>query len=1774
MPQSPDKDSRSIVAYAQWEQAKTRSRQNQAATATPNYQTLKRGPHGWIDQVKVFDLRDRLVEEYAAYTRSFVTISDERIRAHVDRELKAGLLWPEPIIQLNPAYERGEWIDELVSQGIIHSTNSKIFRIKKTPQDSGTALNLHRHQADAIKIAAKGESYVLTTGTGSGKSLSYIIPIVDRVLRKGPGKGIKAIIVYPMNALANSQLGELEKFVNYGFPNSKGPVTFRRYTGQESDEERQQIIANPPDILLTNYVMLELILTRPGERKGLVQAARVLEFFVLDELHTYRGRQGADVALLVRRVREACGAQNMQCVGTSATLAGADTIDAQQEETSRVASLLFGTNVPAGNVVTETLRHATSASGAEIEADSLRARLNRPTPETFESLVGDPLAAWIEGAIGLTKEAEGERIVRAKPRRLQEIAEELAKLTGDDKKQCLHAISDTLLAGYRTKDPLSNSPVFAFRLHQFFSRGETAYATPETVGDREITTYAQQFVPGDRSRIFLPLAFCRECGQEYYTVRHQQNENGVGQIFTPRELSEMLNVGSSENGFLYMGEKNPWPRDDAKLPDRLPDDWLTPDGNDIRADRRKKLPWNTYVTPDGRRTTGEGQATTFLTAPFKFCLNCGVSYVGRDRKDFGKLNTLGAGGRASATTILGAAAVRSLRSDDVLKKEARKLLSFTDNRQDASLQAGHFNDFIEVGLLRSALHRAADSAGSQGIAHEELARRVTEALALPLDMYARDPTVRFAAREETDRAFRDVLGYRLYRDLQRGWRVTAPNLEQTGLLHLEYVSLEDVATAQDVWEGLHPILAAATPDERRSVSKVLLDFMRKELAIRVDYLSLAYQDSLKQRSSQHLATPWSLDEEEQMVQATTVYPRSRAPHTKDYGAVFISGRGAFGQYLQRKAFPTHGQKISLVDRDQIIGDLLAALRIGGLVEVVDEPKGSDQVPGYQVKAAGIRWIAGDGSAPSVDPLRVNNLPSDPKTNKYFVDFYRSVASDGIGLRAREHTAQVPADEREKREQEFRKAVLPILFCSPTMELGVDIAELNVVNMRNVPPTPANYAQRSGRAGRSGQPALVYTYCAAGSSHDQYFFRRPGLMVSGQVRPPQVDLTNEDLVRAHVHAVWLAETDQSLGSSLADILDTSGEHPTLGLNDFVRHSFLVPEVRTRAMKSCARLLASIPGLEEAEWYQPKWLESTIDSAVLAFEQASGRWRTLYKTADETWYQQNAILGDASRSSDDRKQARQLRNQAETQREILRADGSGKQLFNSDFYSYRYYASEGFLPGYNFPRLPLSAFIPGRRGAAGHDEYLSRPRFLAITEFGPRAIVYHEGSRYVINRVMLPTERDPDNRLPTEQAKICSNCGYMHTLETPPGPDLCENCTTPLDLALTQLFRLQNVATKRRERINSDEEERLRHGYEVRTAIRFAHAHGKPRVRTAQVEKAGVALAQMSYSGATTIWRINLGRRRRANPDQYGFVLDTQQGYWATEDSIADPGDPMSAAKERVIPYVEDHRNALLLTPVLPDGVDSSRFMASLGAALKNAIQIEYQLEEQEIAVEALPDSHDRRMILLYEAAEGGAGALRRIATGHEELAKVGRRALELCHYDPDTGDDKRRAPGAPEDCEAACYGCLMSYANQPDHALLDRLLIRDYFLALAGAAVEVSPEGISREAYMSQLLNSCQSELEKNFVRFLNSEHCDLPSRSQTLIAECGARPDFLYDADQVAVFIDGPVHDFENKAVRDQESQDRLENAGWTVIRFDYHPASWPELVDRWPSAFGPRSKE
>ncbi len=1724
--------------------------------------------------MNVFKLRNHLISEYSEYVQSFLTIQDDRIRDYVNEEIGAGLFWPDPLIQLNPSFEPGRLVDDLVDEGVLHEECRRIFRIKDGPRSAGKPLRLHRHQEQAIRAAKTDSSYVLTTGTGSGKSLAYIIPIVDHVLRRGPGRGIQAIIVYPMNALVNSQMGELERFLQYGYSDLKGPVTFERYTGQESQDERLHIMASPPDILLTNYVMLELILTRPEERRKLINAARGLKFLVLDELHTYRGRQGADVSMLVRRVRDATQSPNLQCVGTSATLAGAGSYEEKQAHVAEVARRIFGAEVEPRHVIGETLQRSTPDRnpGDPDFVSALRAQVQSgdPAPHAFQKFASKPLSSWIETAFGLETETASGRLIRRSPRGVWGgggAAAELNDLTGLDERRCGDAIEAWLLGSYQAEpNPQTGFPVFAFRLHQFISRGDTVYSPLEEEFDRYITVQKQQFVPGDRSKILLPLVFCRECGQEYYSVYAQSKGDSGPRTFRARDFMERRKENGAEPGYLYISSSNPWPEDYEELKQRLPEEWLedTGDGYVIRKNRRKDLPETIRVLPSGEESD-TGVIAQWTKAPFRFCLNCGVSYDFRQRSDFAKLASLGSEGRSTATTILSLTTIRSIMNEQTLPKKARKLLSFTDNRQDASLQAGHFNDFIQVGVLRSALYRAAEDAGSRGIEHDELAQRVFDALSLDFDLYAAEPGVKFLAKEETEAAFREVLAYRLYHDLRRGWRITSPNLEQCGLLKIEYKSLHELCASKEEWRDSHPTLKTASPEVREKVAKVLLDYMRRELAIKVDYLDGQRQERIQQKSSQRLRPPWSIDEDEKMEQAAILYPRSRGH--RDYGGnVFLSSRGGFGQYLRRApTFPDYSDKMRLDETEEVILQLLSILRVAGLVEVVSPPKDSEQVPGYQVPAAAMLWIADDGTQSFHDPIRVPGLPEGGgRTNPFFVEFYRSVARDLIEIEAREHTAQVPYEWREQREEQFRKGELPILFCSPTMELGVDIAQLNVVNMRNVPPTPANYAQRSGRAGRSGQPALVFTYCSTGSSHDQYFFKRPERMVSGAVTPPRLDLANEDLVRAHLQAIWLAETGQDLGVSLKDVIDLSGDDPSLELQDVVHESLSQASAANRARAGAERVLATIAEeLSSSNWYTERWLDDVFDHLMLRFDKACERWRDLYRAAQRQRELQNQIIVDASRPQHERNHAKLLRREAESQLELL-TDASS--VMQSDFYSYRYFASEGFLPGYNFPRLPISAYIPGRRIRGSKDEYLNRPRFLAISEFGPRAFVYHEGSRYIINRVILPVDRE-DEEAHTRMAKQCGSCGYLHPISEGEGPDLCELCGAALGAPMRNLFRLQNVSTKRRDRINCDEEERLRQGFEIRSGVRFSEgAAGRP-YQLGVLRSSNSPLAKLTYGNAATIWRINLGWRRRENKNQLGFLLDVEKGYWESQKNAdeEDPEDPMSARIQRVVPYVEDHKNCLIFEP--STNLDEAQ-MASLQAALKDAIQVHFQLEDAELAAEPLPDRDDRRSILFYEASEGGAGVLRQLLEDPEEFAAVAREALEICHYEPDTGRDLEKAPRAREKCEAACYDCLMSYMNQLDHEILDRQLVVPILTEYAQAKVDAAPAPITRAEHLQRLKNLAGSDLEVRWLDFLEAGNLRLPTHAQKVFSECQTRPDFYYEDEFAVIYVDGHHHDYPTRKERDADKRTCMTNLGYTVIRFGYEQ-DWEEIVARYPSIFG-----
>ena len=278
--------------------------------------------------------------------------------------------------------------------------------------------------------------------------------------------------------------------------------------------------------------------------------------------------------------------------------------------------------------------------------------------------------------------------------------------------------------------------------------------------------------------------------------------------------------------------------------------------------------------------------------------------------------------------------------------------------------------------------------------------------------------------------------------------------------------------------------------------------------------------------------------------------------------------------------------------------------------------------------------------------------------------------------------------------------------------------------------------------------------------------------------------------------------------------------------------------------------------------------------------------------------------------------------------------------------------------------------------------------------------------------------------------------------------------------------------------------------------------------------------------------------------------------------------MTARTQRVIPFVQDRRNCLLIQ--MAESIPPA-LSASIQAAFKNAIQVHYQLEDMELAAEPLPDRDHRRRILLFEAAEGGAGVLRRLLDEPGAFAEVAREALSLCHFDPETGDDRRRHPGAREDCEAACYDCLMSYANQLDHELLDRQSIRALLMDMSAATVVSSPVGDPRAAHLEVLKRLAGSELERRWLGYLEEHNYRLPDKAQFFVEACNTRPDFYYSEHCVAVYVDGPPHDYPERQQRDQALDAAMGDHGYHVIRF-HHAADWDDIIAHNPNIFGRNS--
>ena len=1684
----------------------------------------------------VFDINKAVISDYASYVRSFINVSNSKIAELINSELNDGGLWPEALIHFNPAYEHGQSLNALVEAGEVHTSLNGVF----------SGYHLFTHQVEALRLGIQDKDFIVTSGTGSGKSLTYIATIFNHLFSmKEKPAGIKAIIVYPMNALINSQKGEFEKYKEkYENTGGEFPISFEQYTGQEKQNDRERIRNNPPDIILTNYMMLELILTRSNERSLRESLFQNLKYLVFDELHTYRGRQGADVAMLIRRIRKQA-AKDVLCIGTSATMvAGKESFIEQKAAVAQLAGKLFGKALTPEQIVIETLAPSLTEHKSPITDDMLRQSILEPlnVNDSREALERHPLAIWLEQRIAL--ELREERLVRRKPMPLSEITAILSYETACDLDTARLRLMELLewINNVNAALKKDEKSILPYKLHQFVSQTGVVYSTLDGI---HITLEPNVHINVDGENLPLfPIVFSRISGHAFYVVRKTAGDKLEAREF--RSRSDEEEDESTTDGYIIVGDAIWDPVTDIE---KLPDSWLQYNKQGmltgVNKKYRSRIPQPISFDAEGNYREGHTKLPIqgwFMPAKLLFDPTAGAIYDTKT-SEATMLTKLGSEGRSTSTTVMSLAILDHL-ADAGYESKHQKLLSFTDNRQDAALQSGHFNDFINVVRLRSAIFQALAMQTDGTLNYTTIARAVFEALNLREEEYADSPstTTFHRQRVENEQTFQDYLTYRIFEDLRRGWRVTLPNLEQAGLLQIQYTDLTDNCAIEEAWQAI-PYFNEMTATQRSELIYQILDYFRRAYAIHsIDYLDGSKIEARSKAIRQRLISPWTLADKEQFKQPAWMNYETLAPKRTFY-TVSAGALSALGKYLRDKIKEYTDNTVSVNEYLELLTRLLPVLENAGWLKGRDtDAKGGGKTRVYRLNINAIIWQKADLDELQGDPVRIRSYKaSTQRPNLYFKSLYSRTLAANKNYIGQDHTGQVAPEDRITREEAFRAGEINALYCSPTMELGIDIAELNVVHMRNVPPDPSNYAQRSGRAGRSGQAAIVYTYCSNYSPHDRHYFKNSRDMVAGVVSPPRIDLANEELLSTHLNAMILAGKGLGqLDKHIGELLDL--EQADLPLLEGIKEHLKLSEKEHKALSRRFDDIISDfkeSSLQAKHWYTEMWNQNHIQQFTHALDTALNRWRNLYTMAVvQRDNAQNGIKSGIRENSPEMKAAFRELKQAIRQIALLLNDDSRRS--NSEFYPYRYLAAEGFLPGYNFTRLPIRVFIP--QGDAG--DYVSRPRFIAINEFGPRNILYYNGEKYRMAQLVQQHIAESLTRF-----RVIGSSGYILKSDEL-SRDHCPFTDAPINTletkdVLENVLEMSEARAVQVERISCEEEERVTTGFD--TDIYFNVPAGMETVRTATVSSDGEELLHISYIPTAHLIKINR-KWRIASSDNQGFPIGLTTGQWKRNDSSLESKEEI----RRVMLFTTDTTDALYIEPIKALALDRDGVI-TLQYALKAAIEKLFHLESREMGA-VLMGSKETPNIFIYEASEGSLGVLNQIVEDIDIFPCIVNEAIRLLRYD-DT-DYK----------EPASYDDLLSYFNQRDHAVIDRWSIKDALKKLSVCTISAAsgPAGRGYHSYDEQYAilmkkTDPSSELERSFLKHLYKNHLRLPDAAQKTVTGLYLQPDFYYEPD-TWIFIDGTPHDKPEMREKDEALRQKLLDMGHRVIVY-YYMNKLPDLI-------------
>ena len=1540
---------------------------------------------------------EHITEKYKRYLKTIFSIDNEIYNNQFcnllsdQKSLAAG-----PYLDVSDSFEKGKSISELIEEGILAEGFRKINIPLERP--------LYRHQEEAIRKVSQNNNLIVSTGTGSGKTESFMIPLLDHIIREHENgtldSGVRALLIYPMNALANDQIERLRELLA-DYPE----ITYGSYTGQTKQKygdalaeykqlnegkdplsneliSREQIKNTPPHILVTNYAMLEYLMVRPGDNVFFNEEnASKWRFIVLDEAHVYNGSSGIEVAMLLRRLKAKLKNDNINYILTSATLG-------DEKSDGEVAD--FGKNLCNSYFDKKNIVRAFRKE-PEIKKNcaSLPIGFYRDLAELYHNDDEEEIKKYLSENFGFSS--------------INSIEETLFDIIINDRNyaEIKNLVSETRtlydiaakkgwspedLASFVTvasKAEKNGERLFDARYHMFLRATESVFITLNPSNKLFLTRKKKHFEPDGTDYHVFEIATCSVCHAIYIigTIKNDHleqsafnTEEDLCSVFLLRnEISDTDEDHSMENENIEAEEYEICARCGFIRKVGRNREQCCEHGNDYMVKVQK------VQTKNGKKT---------LTK----CLACeNTNSSGILRMFFS--------GQEAVTSVIGTALYEELPSYKTVTEvvedddefgfggeqttvkhkiaEAKQFMAFSDSRQAAAFFASYFDQTYRNILYKRLI---VETLGLYSAGEKIPVNQFIDDLASNFEKYGVLKNSFEQSKKEAWKAFlQEVIDNNgttsLYNMGLIGFTFDPDSVSSNDKLNL---SKEDVCNLCNVFAlGM---MSDAAIHYNCNMNEADREFFAHN-GVENSY-TLSDPDVIKHRKA---FVPRFID---------------KSNKRADYlGKVLKKAGKPMEQEQINKALESIWKGLFL--KNGYIKPLEGSYKIDCDNLYVIKPEKWYICP----KCKKITPFYSKGVCPSYKcdgelvPMDLEKVLND---NHYY-ELYQNL--DIRGLKVVEHTAQLNKETAYEYQKQFKRKEIDVLSCSTTFEMGVDVGSLETVFMRNMPPSPANYAQRAGRAGRSKKSAaFALTFCNK-SNHDFSFFANPVKMIKGKIDPPKFAVDNEKIAIRHVYASALAffwNKYPDYFSNAATMMEGE-ENSVNGIEKFKVYLESKPDELKVFLKDFlpANLCVKF-GIDDFCWL----------NMLFGTDENPG----LFKKAELEYNYEVGILKEAKE-------------------EIMKNNGFVDKITqrirvyqNEDILSFL--SRKNIMPKYGFPVDTVEMSVVGKNASGRIGLQLQRDLSIAISEYAPGSQVVANGnlltSRY-IKKVPRMSWKMYDYIMC--DCKTLNIEPHVDDIESP-GLSVCHRCGRELESFKKRVFlvpefgfeadgdKIEKPGLKKPERTYRGETAYVGYRSDINTE-RFCVDNATIEIAMSRGDEMAV-INESNFFVCETCGFTDLDEGTFTKTKK--MTHNNPSGYHCKNNG--------SNILKRFSLGYRFETDVLQIRFITPDIEDWETAVSILYGILKGACSY-LNIEENDISgcVQYFYNDVTRRAnfaLILYDKTPGGAGHVCRLGNEHT-LKNV------LCH----TLNMMESCTCGGENGDSSCYSCLRNYYNQKYHDILNR-----------------------------------------------------------------------------------------------------------------------------------------